>query len=118
MLTIVNDDPLLMIVNLFINEKKFKNDSFFKQSYKKTIADRFIKTIVIHFLKVQNETIKNVITPLRINLISFRYPVLVIPCKNNFNLEDQTQFKIVPNLHIILDIDINRLRLTLLSIVT
>ena len=59
-LTIVNDDPLLMIVNLFINEKKFKNDSFFKQSYKKTIADRFIKTIVIHFLKVQNETIKNV----------------------------------------------------------
>ena len=34
-LTIVNDDLSLTIVNIIVNKKDFKNDSFFlKQSYK------------------------------------------------------------------------------------
>ena len=52
-LTIVNDNPSLTIVIILINENKFKNDSFLKQSYKKRSLIVFIKTIVIHFLKVQ-----------------------------------------------------------------
>ena len=60
-LTIDNDDPLSTIVNIFITAFFFfKNDSFFKQSYKNQSMIFFIKTIlfktiVIRFLNVQNE---------------------------------------------------------------
>ena len=45
----------LTIINIFINEKKIKNYSFFKQSYKKRVLIVSIKTIVIRFLKVQKD---------------------------------------------------------------
>ena len=47
-LTIVNDDPSLTIVNITVNKNffhRFQNDRFFqKQSYKKTVANRFNKS--------------------------------------------------------------------------
>ena len=56
----VNDDPLLTLVNIFINEKISKTIVFLRQSYTKRLLIVFIKknvskTIVIRFLKDQNE---------------------------------------------------------------
>ena len=63
-LTIVNDDLSLTIANIiffFKNYRFFQKRSFFKNNCIKTVANRFYKkrsfskTIVIPFLKVQNE---------------------------------------------------------------
>ena len=50
-LTIVNDDPSLSIVNIIVNRKFVQ-----KQSFKKRSQIVLIKTIVIRFLKAQNES--------------------------------------------------------------